>query len=183
MDFGPIGIAENLEVESPNVYHAGPMGMEALWDKIIVVEDDFKSGYECEACNKTGDVVCSGCDGTGKSRVVANAKCVGCSGSGKVACIECKGKGELLVIPDTAKRRPTTGLVVSVGPDVLGIELGMYVCYSNFCGEVWDLEGIGHDGIERSLAVRHMKAKEVICKVTGHLSLRRLKNRANQTSG
>lgn len=186
VEVSDVGIAEakaNVEHES-NLYYAGPMGMEAMFGKILVVEDEFRSGYECATCSETGKIDCDNCGGKGSYESgPLSKKCSPCDGTGKVKCVDCNGTGALLVIPDTSKRRPTTGQIVSVGGDVKSLHRGDYVAYSNFCGEVWDLSGIDAEGIERTIVVRHMKENEVICKVTNHLSLRRMKNRANQSSG
>lgn len=165
-----------------NVYYAGPMGMEAMFGRILVVEDDFRSGYECEKCGKTGKHGCPDCD-DGNSKLNSDIRCKTCHGAMVVQCSECKGQGAVLFIPEVAQRRPTTGQVVSTGDEVRSIKRGDYVCYSNFVGEVWDLSGVDHDGNERTIVVRHMKESEVICRVTNHLSLKRMRNRQNQTSG
>lgn len=197
-----------------NFYYAGPMGMKACFNRILVVEDDFRSGYECETCNKTGQVncghckgegsvVCENCTGSGKSSVVIGAKCSTCEGSGKLestcteckgsgkqSCSDCKGIGETIVIPEVAKRRPTTGQIVSLGWSatrtwygIRRFNRGDYVAYGNFCGEVWELSGLDYQGNESTIVCRMMKDNEVLCQVSGQLSLKRMKNRASQISG
>jgi hypothetical protein len=172
-----------------NTYFAGDVGMTASFDRVLVIEDDFRSGYECETCKQTGKIRCDNCNGEGSrtselgSGGKIKIKCSHCSGTGQTTCSDCNGKGELLVIPEVAKRRPTTGQIVSLGSEVKGYKLGEYVCYPNFCGEVWDLSGIDHEGVERTIVVRVMKEREILCKITGHLTLRRVKNRQSQISG
>jgi hypothetical protein len=171
-----------------NIYHAGPIGFEASFDRVLVLEDEFRSGYECDSCNQTGKAVCANCGGQGRTELILQQgtvakKCSHCNGDGKVSCPDCNGKGMLLEIPDVAKRRPTTGQIVSVGAEVRGYQLHESVAYPNFCGEVWDLSGIDTEGIERTVVLRIMKEREILCKVTGQLSLRRMKNRASQITG
>lgn len=71
--------------------------LEAVEDKIIVIVDQYKSGYECSECGGTGKI---------KSPVVADAM---------KECPACNGKGGLIVVPEIAKSLPTLGRVVSVG--------------------------------------------------------------------
>lgn len=73
--------------------------LEAVEDKIIVIMDQYKSGFECKTCGGTGKI---------KSTVVVDAE---------KECPECHGKGGLLVVPETAKSLPTLGTVVSLGPE------------------------------------------------------------------
>ena len=72
--------------------------LEATEDKILVLVDQYKSGYECENCGGIGKV---------KSPVVEGAL---------KDCEDCGGKGSLLVIPEISKSLPTLGTVVSLGP-------------------------------------------------------------------
>lgn len=73
--------------------------LEAVRDNIIVVMDQYKSGFECKTCGGTGKV---------KSSVVAGAE---------KDCTDCGGKGALLVVPEISKSLPTLGTVVSLGPE------------------------------------------------------------------
>ncbi len=165
-----------------NVYSVGHLTFEASFERVLVVEDEFRSGYECDHCNKTGKLVCPDCV-DGYSKLNKNIQCKTCGATRQIDCPDCGGKGETLVIPDSAKRRPTTGQIVSMGSEVRGYKLGESVCYPNFCGEVWDLSGIDSEGVERTIVLRIMKEREVLCKITGQLSVRRMKNHASQISG
>ena len=89
----------------------------------------------------------------------------------------------MLEIPEVAQRRPTTGTVVSIGSEVKHIERGQSVLYSNFVGEVYDLQGIDDVGREKNIVLRVLKEKEIICRITGHLELKRVKRHQSQTSG
>ena len=174
------GISE-MEREA-NIYFAGPMGMEATYDRVLVLEDEFRSGYECERCVKSGSIPCPDCM-DGSSKLNPDIRCKTCQGNLKLKCPDCNGAGELLVIPEVAKRRPTTGLIVSIGCDVREYHRGEYAAYPNFCGEVWELSGLDAEGRESTIVLRMMKEKELLCRVTGHLSLKRMKSRAAQITG
>jgi hypothetical protein len=177
-----VGLWKQEEPINENIYFAGPMGMEATFDRVLVLEDEFKSGYECESCNQTGSIPCPDCT-DGNSKLNPEIRCKNCLGNMKITCGECNGKGELLVIPEVAKRRPTTGVIVSLGKEVNTYKVGEFAAYPNFCGEVWELSGIDHSGRESTIVLRMMKEKELLCRVTGHLSLKRMKNRAAQITG
>lgn len=119
------------------------IGLEAIGDNILVLIDSYRSGYECTACKGTGKLreikrcVCdpdipddklAAYQGDGVLRGTRNkfgAVCENCEGdfvskrSDKmIECPTCKGKGASLIIPDTAQSLPTTGVILSVGPDV-----------------------------------------------------------------
>jgi co-chaperonin GroES (HSP10) len=72
--------------------------LEATEDKIIVKLDDYKTGYECANCNETG-------------KIASNKK-----DEDFIECPVCRGKGVTLVVPDSAKHLPTSGIILSVGP-------------------------------------------------------------------
>lgn len=121
-----------------------PYLFEALNEKILVSIDIFKSGYECKACmgKKRIKYECS-CTKGPDPRVgfrfnvdqlnaiqeslgegVADARkeqpCPECGGDPASVrrdepCDVCKGRGALLVLPDSSKNLPTTGVVVSMG--------------------------------------------------------------------
>lgn len=101
------------------------ISLMAVEDKIIVMFDDYKSGYECKNCSGNGYLTgCTSCENTGKDRF--EQPCRICEGKGvdrKVQCHECKGKGGILVIPETAKSLPTTGIVLSMGPETPAMQV------------------------------------------------------------
>lgn len=74
------------------------VSMQAIEDKIIILVDQWKSGYECKECGGSGEV-----------KSIINPEILR-------TCDTCKGKGQTLVIPDSAKSLPSTGVVVSMGP-------------------------------------------------------------------
>ena len=168
-----------------NIFHAGPIGFEALFDKILVVEDEFRSGYECDTCSATGSIVCAECKGTGKSFVNEKITCKACHGVTTLSCPDCKGKGVFLDIPDVAKNRPTTGEVKSIGSETVTLKRGDRVIYPSFCGEVMDLNGVDpKTGKEVKVVIRMLREKEVIGRVTGKpMDLRRINKQEFQTTG
>jgi hypothetical protein len=113
------------------------IGLEAIGDNILVLIDTYRSGYECSMCRGTGklkrkarcvcdpDVPDAELNFPRGSRNRFDAPCGFCGGDyvskridDVVTCSLCKGKGSSLIIPDTAKSLPTTGVILSVGPDV-----------------------------------------------------------------
>lgn len=167
----------HVATEQENIYRAGTVEFEAWNDRLVIIEDPFVSGYECETCESTGTIVCDGCGGTGHSAVVRDAKCTRCQGGGKLVCDSCKGKGELLVVPEVSQRRPTTGTVVSVGRDVREILKGEAVMYHDFVGAAMDLSGADSVGRERTVVLRIIREADVLCKVRGHLEMRRMRKK------
>lgn len=114
-------------VDGQNVVELEKLGISllAVEDKIIVMHDDYKSGYECKTCKGEGKLTgCNTCHNSGKDRF--GQTCKSCSGvpmNHITVCPDCKGKGGLLVIPETARSLPTTGIVVSMGPETEAMKL------------------------------------------------------------
>jgi co-chaperonin GroES (HSP10) len=145
-----------------------PVEFLAMFDRVIVREDPFRSGYECRHCDEKGWIECQNCD-KGKSKVNPEISCKFCHGTLKLTCAACKGKGVRqggLAIPDASKRRPTTGEVVSVGAECRFLKLHDKVMYTSFSGSLVDLEAR-----ERTI-LRILYEKEVLCRVRGHLEYR-----------
>lgn len=161
-----------------NVLKLGTMEMEAHADRILVVQDEFRSGFECVTCKGIGAVLCDNCDGKGTSLVVKAGKCSRCNGEGRQVCPECKGKGGLLIVPDASERRPTTGTIVSVGPRVTAFERGQSVIYPSFAGHAFDLIATDLQGNEVQVVIVILREEEVLAKVKGHLELRRVRKSA-----
>lgn len=145
-------------------YAIGPLRIAALADRLIVVEDQFKSGYECKRCDGRGKVICVECGGSGFSPLNPEVTCKTCHKEGLMICGECQGKGGLLITPDVAQRRPTTGKIVSIGPDVKDLNIGDSVLFSNFAGYVIDIN-------DTTLRILHQP--ELLARIEGHLSIRR----------
>ncbi len=138
-----------------NKFVIGDLKFEAFGDRIIVKQDEFKSGYECESCG-----------GTGFSKLNTNIRCKACD-----------GKGALLVIPQVSERRPTTGTIVSAGPDVKRLKVGQSVMFSSFAGHNIDLDRAGHPVI---LTVLH--EVEILTVIEGHLELRSVRGKTDLLS-
>ena len=155
-------------------YRVGVVGFQALGDRIIALEDEFRSGYECRTCKGKGMSVCSECEGTGRSARVPSARCSTCQGAMTITCPECGGKGGILAIPEVSQRRPTTGTIVTAGEECKTLKVGDSVMYSNFCGHVVDLS---------TSTLRIMHETEVLCLVDGHLEMRDLKDKKDMTAG
>jgi co-chaperonin GroES (HSP10) len=121
-----------------------PYVFEGLGEKIIVSIDVFKSGYECKACKglKKIETHCRCEDEGGRPgyrysntdldalmdsgldqsiisarQQMACSQCLGDYPSFRLTriCSVCKGIGATLILPETSKNLPTTGVVVSMG--------------------------------------------------------------------
>jgi len=137
--------AQQLKLDGSNKvsFPGFPYKFEAMGEKVIVSIDIFKSGYECKICKglKRVEAHCK-CEDTdrpgyrysqgeldtlqesGLSEGVVEARtampCVDCKGDYPAArrnelCSACKGRGAVLILPETSKNLPTTGVVVSMG--------------------------------------------------------------------
>lgn len=136
--------------------------LRAIGHRILVLEDQFKSGYECRDCGGTGhtNTICKYCNGTrlwrGKPDHGACPDCeVGTSDGrkslGYEICPTCKGRTGTIIIPDEAKRRPVTGVILSKGKDVTEFEVGSRVLYTNYTGTDFELKG----GIKLRIMMDH----------------------------
>lgn len=154
-------------------FQVGDLKFGALGDRLLIEEDEFKSGYECSSCGGDGTVACSNCSGRGFNLKAdgVRIKCSLCD-KGHVVCPSCQGKGGLLVAPETAQRRPTTGIVVSAGEQCRTLKVGDGVMYSNFAGYVVDLARAGH-----KVSIRILHETEVLCTIEGHLELKNLRGK------
>lgn len=158
--------------KEPSYYSLGNLKFWALGDRLVIEEDEFRTGYECTVCNGSGNTPCDACNGSGASSVVRGARCPTCAGSGLLKCPSCEGKGGLLIAPEISQRRPTTGRIVSLGPACKELKLGQSVLYSNFAGYVIDLERAG-----RKVTLRILHETEILCGMEGQLELRNLKGK------
>jgi co-chaperonin GroES (HSP10) len=161
-----------------NIINLGEMTLEASEDRIIVIEDEFVSGYECTTCDGVGSIVCENCHGTGQSIINKDARCSACKGAKNIVCPSCKGKTVEeggLVIPDASVRRPTTGTIASIGPEVTTYKRGQAVIYTSFSGHVFELNAYDTKVRQVQIVIRIIQASDILAKVTGHLELRRLK--------
>lgn len=113
-----------------NVIWIGQAGFEADNDRLIILQDTYRSGYECQTCldenkhthegREVSTIPCGECSGMGTRPKAGNeslrVRCSVCDSRGWVVCPSCGGKGGAIVIPEKEKGRPTTGTIVSIGP-------------------------------------------------------------------
>jgi co-chaperonin GroES (HSP10) len=130
-------------------------------DNIIVLEDRYKDPNVCDVCNDTKRVIdrCGVCGGSGVNRF--NTNCSACAGKGSmtIVCEACRGK---IILPDRAKARPTSGVVMSVGPDVKVYKIGDRVAYSGYTGHLIPFKG---GKIGQNTRLRIMTEREPFCLV------------------
>lgn len=161
-----------------NVITLGHAGFEAHADRLIVLQDDYRSGYECEECGGGGEVTCENCAGSGISAIVKNGRCAGCEGRKVQLCPECNGKGGVLVVPENAERRPTTGTVVSLGDDVKKFERGDKVLYPSFAGHAFDLTAKDRENRDVTATLVILRDGEILAKMHGTLEQRKVRKSA-----
>jgi len=144
-----------------------PYIFEAEGKKIIVSIDIFKSGYECRVCKgkRKIETQCS-CEyaehpgmrysdneiatirhelGSTVADARASLLCPDCKGDyvsqrKTEVCSSCKGIGAVLVLPDSSKNLPTTGVVVSIGnlvkPEKITYAIGSRVLFGPYAGQM-----------------------------------------------
>jgi len=156
-------------------FNVGSLTFWALGDRVLIEEDPFRSGYECSKCGGLGKIACDNCGGT---RTRNGKKCSICADTdGSLTCPECSGKGGLIVTPDIAQRRPTSGTVKSAGRKCKYLKPGDSVLYSNFAGYVVDLNRAG-----TPVTLRILHETEILAGMEGHLTLTNLKGKSDITS-
>ncbi len=163
-----------------NVLRIGPLELEASGDYLILLRDEFRSGYECTFCLGQGEVKCEGCAGTGRSLLTEDGRCPICHGHKTKVCPLCNGKTVVeggIVIPEDRQNEPTTGTIISCGPDVKRHENGISIMFPSYAGHQLKLGGETPEGEEKEYLVVIMHESEAICRVRGHLELRRLKKK------
>lgn len=145
----------------------GPNG-----SRVLLKEDEFKTGLECKTCEGSGhsDETCPVCNGT-KFEQAENADgiieafmCRACSVGQRGArkcygyklCKDCQGKTALIIIPEEAERRPTSGIVIAVGNKCEHFNVGDHLLYSNYVGQAFNFEGV---------SLRIMHEADVYCKI------------------
>lgn len=157
--------SQQLETkESDNVIFivAGKLGLEAIEDKILVLIDKFKSGYECKDCNETGIFTACECSRRGEFGVNQNNKtCAFRDACARqqvgTTCRTCNGTGSTLIMPENARAIPTSGVIVSVGPDCKTRAIGERVLFGAHTGYYLPFKG--------SAKIRVMREDEPMCKI------------------
>jgi co-chaperonin GroES (HSP10) len=138
----------------------GKIAIRADYDKIVILLDKFKTGYECSNCKGAGTYeVCPKCNNQGKDRF--NQLCTFCGGEpekiiGKT-CATCRGIGTSIVIPESAKAIPTSGIIVSIGPDCKSRKIGDRVLFGAHTGYMLPFKG--------NVKLRIMREHEPLCSI------------------
>lgn len=142
---------------------AGQIGLEAIEDKIILLLDPFKSGYECKDCDGTGTYKACECLRAGRELGV-NVNGRSCSFRDACSrqvvgstCNTCKGHGSTLVLPEKAKSMPTTGVIVSIGPHCKIRKIGERMLFGAHTGYALPFKG--------NARLRCMREDEPLCKI------------------
>jgi chaperonin GroES len=176
-----------------NQFRIGETAFEAMYDRVTVLVDPFRSGYECPRCEGQQKTPCTDCE-DGRSRMNPNIQCKTCAGTKQMTCPDCNGTGVEhggLVVPDDAQNKPQMGTIVSVGEWVgMGVQrlfgsiplqthdkspkapqVGDRVLFGRFSGH--DLKLDTSDG--RSVELRILNESEILQRVHGNsLTLRRV---------
>lgn len=166
-----------------NELDAAVRSMEAYGDRIVVLQDEYKSGRECVKCEGKGhlNVICPYCKGTKQFKGKGDGECPDCTiGSGPlsktlghVPCDLCSGQGtSSIIVPEDSEKRPTTGVITSVGwlcdfmktpegfvpkPPNERMKTGDRVIFTNFSGNVYEL-----GSAKKKFVVRILKEAEVL---------------------
>lgn len=184
-------IEKNIELirQAGNVFWVGFTGFEARGERVIIREDEHKSGYECLRCmdkdkrtlegKDVSVITCDECKGDGKRLKAGNAaltvKCSDCEGRGWIPCPDCKGTGTStgIVIPDSSKGEPMTGNIVSVGPTVKDFVLGDRVMFPSYAGNRSNLTTRNKKTGEKvKVRLRIIQEGDVIAQLYGELEMR-----------
>jgi predicted RNA-binding Zn-ribbon protein involved in translation (DUF1610 family) len=151
-----VGLGNENFLELPELNVA----FEGISNKIIVLLDRYTSGYECPKCKgmqkvtRTTRCKCDPVDFDPEKHLEPGTKnrhgalCEDCNGdfmskrtSTVIDCPMCKGKGGNIIIPDSAKSLPTTGVVLSKGPDVTRIRLHRRIIATPYSGTFLPMKG------------------------------------------
>jgi hypothetical protein len=167
-------VEESLKVDTSSVENvifvvAGKIGLEAVEDKMLILIDKFRSGYECKDCNETGHYINCQCEreGTpGKVKTRLHEKeCPYCTGSEVVRnnrrtldrCTSCNGTGSTLKLPENTRGIPTSGVIVSIGPLCKTRKIAERVLFGSHTGYFLPFKG--------NAKIRCMREDEILCKV------------------
>lgn len=141
-------------------------------DNIMILEDEYVDGIVCKDCKGTGKVepTCVKCEGSGlelDDKVIQavngpppTRSCGRCEGQGKYQreCKVCHGTGKSIVLAPQAVAKPTSGKIVSMGPDCCIYEMGDRVAYSGYTGHLLPFKGNNR--------LRVMAEREPFCLIT-----------------
>lgn len=172
-----------------NTIWVGAAGFSAHADRVIVLQDDYRSGFECPKCldeskrtvsgREVSTVACEDCGGTGKRFKAGNnqiqVKCTECDGEGWLICPECNGKGGTIVLAENQKGRPTTGVIVSIGPEVKAWSRGDKCIYPSFSGHAYDLTALDKKGKQVAVVLVILRDQEILSRMYGSLEQNQVK--------
>jgi co-chaperonin GroES (HSP10) len=169
---------------SQNAITIGQACFEAYGDRLIVLQDDYRSGYECPTClakdirmldsmRQASVVPCDNCAGKGEYEKFGSSvsvKCSPCDGRGVVPCPDCNGVGGRIAISQESERRPTTGTIYSKGSEVTKFERGDRVIYPSFSGHAFDLAGKDINGKDVEAVIVILTERDILARMYGSLS-------------
>jgi co-chaperonin GroES (HSP10) len=171
-----------------NIVVIGGASFEAENDRLIVLQDEYRSGYECPKCldkdirsmqgREVSVIDCENCGGKGNyQKGNLTVKCSVCEAKGFVPCPECQGKGGTIIMAETAKRLPTTGTIVSLGPDIADKrKRGDKVIYPSFSGHAFDLKAYDVHGKVVDAVIVILRDQEIIARMYGTLEQNQVKS-------
>lgn len=166
-----------------NIIWIGEAGFDAHHDKVIILQDDYRSGLECQTCldeskhtvagREVSTIACEDCGGSGRRLKVGNdsitVKCGGCDGAGWKICPDCNGKGGNIVLPESQKGRPMSGTIVSVGPKATLWKRGEKCLYPSFAGHAYDLKAKTRAGKTVDAVLLIIREDEILVRMHGRL--------------
>jgi hypothetical protein len=169
-DLKEAAVKDNCAIITDGPVH---IAIEALSDHVIILEDKFKTGYECTTCQGESylNEQCSYCKGSGRENIgleneslcriccPPNMQASGGMQAGKQICPSCQGKGSLIIAPEISRRRATSGIVKSIGPEVKVIRIGDKALYGMFAGTAINFKQKG--------VIRIMHEHEVMSRLYG----------------
>lgn len=123
------------------------MAAAVLGDRVMIQRDTMESAYSCRHCKGKGhsEAICPTCKGN-KIGIDGAEGCRSCKvlgydrevwhSCGYVQCEFCRGVGSPagIVIPESAKSTPISGIVVSAGGFCVDLQLGDRVLFSRYAG-------------------------------------------------
>lgn len=177
---------------SENRIQVSQAEFEAHADRVIVLQDEYRSGFECPTCldknkhtvagREVSTIECDPCKGTGKRPKVGNdailVRCEVCDGEGWIICPDCVGKGGTIVLAESTKGRPTTGTIVSVGNRAQDWKVGDKCIYPTFAGHAYDLIAVDVNGKPVPIILVVLRDSEILSHMYGTLEQNQVKRSA-----
>jgi co-chaperonin GroES (HSP10) len=154
------------------------------------LQDEYRSGYECPRCldkdirsiqgREVSVIDCDNCGGKGsymKGDSGLLFKCACCDTKGYIPCPECQGKGGTIIMAESAKRMPTTGTIVSLGPLVAekSWKRGDKCIYPSFSGTAYDLNALDAHGKVIPIVIVVLRDQDILSRMYGTLEQNQVK--------